>query len=99
MPNPTRTELESELESFDESKTYVRIKSKFYARVIRRCLGLMDRESPPTVRMADIERSDATCPRCGEYTRRRSIDGGLTSIYTGECGHSWEVSPFGKKMR
>jgi len=49
-----------------------------------------------TIRMSDVERWDRTCPDCGRVTKRHSIDGGLTSIFRGECGHSWSVSPFDK---
>ena len=51
------------------------------------------------ISMHDVEEHERTCPKCKKKTNRRSIDGGMTSIFHGECGHTWEVSPFGKKLR
>ena len=49
------------------------------------------------INMQDVEDWDHTCPVCEKITKRHSIDGGLTSQFHGECGHSWQVSPFGKE--
>lgn len=51
------------------------------------------------INMQDVEQWEKTCPVCGEITPYHSIDGGLTSVFEGDCGHKWEVSPFGKKVR
>ena len=50
------------------------------------------------IRVADIESWERSCPYCCAVTQRRSIDGGMTSQYHGECGHSWDVTPFGKMI-
>ncbi len=48
------------------------------------------------INMSDVENWERTCPKCEKVTKRHSIDGGMTSIFHGECGHSWRVSPFEK---
>ncbi len=50
-----------------------------------------------TIKLSDREKFERTCPKCKKVTDRHSIDGGLTSIFHGECGHSWKVTPFGKE--
>ncbi len=63
-----------------------------------RCVGV----SKPTLSICDVEIWEHTCPTCGKETKRQSIDGGLTSIFRGLCGHEWEVSPCvsgGKRAR
>lgn len=63
----------------------------------------MTQRIPPAkngvINMADVERWERVCPTCGKATRRHSIDGGLTSNYYGECGHSWQITPTGKEPR
>lgn len=51
----------------------------------------------PVLSIHLMERWEATCPTCGKLTERHSTDGTLTSIFRGKCGHTWEVSPSGKK--
>lgn len=48
------------------------------------------------IKVHEVENWERICPYCGKVTKRCSIDGGLTSQYHGECGHSWDCTPFGK---
>ena len=48
--------------------------------------------------LVDFEIYEHICPACNRQSKRTSskvphLDGGLSSIFYGECGHFWICSP------
>jgi hypothetical protein len=56
----------------------------------------MEVELNNIINLQEVEAYERTCPSCGKITKNHSVDGGLSSIFHGECGHVWVCCPFAK---